>query len=90
MREHLAQILRDQIPVAHPAAPPPLDLLHLADHLHLHQHQDHLVRNHLVQIANVAVKIFRRVEAHQIAVAQRVKSRKVVKSLIHAGFVPSL
>ncbi len=84
MTEHLAQILRDQIPVAHPAAPLPLDHLHLADNLHLHH------RDHLVQIANAAVKIFQRAVVHQIAVAQRVKSRKVVKSVIHAGFAPSL
>jgi hypothetical protein len=99
MRNHRAAIPVAQVLVVHPAV-----LLHplqpvvrhlrvrvqivqvLAAHLHLrHPHRDHLV-----QIANVAVKIFRRAVVHQIAVVQRVKSRKVVKSVIHAGFVPSL
>jgi hypothetical protein len=51
--------------------------------LHLH-HQDRLV-----QIANVAVKIYRLVAVHPIALAQLVRFRKGVKLLIHAGFVPS-
>jgi hypothetical protein len=51
--------------------------------LHLH-HQDRLV-----QIANVAVKIYRLVAVHLIALAQLVRFRKGVKPVIHAGFVPS-
>ena len=58
--------------------------LHLRGLLHLPHHQDRLV-----QIANVAVKIFRLVAVHPIVLVQRVKYRKGVKPVIHAGFVPS-
>ncbi len=81
MRDHLAEIRRDQVLAVHPAVPLLQVALHLRALLHL---------NLLVQIANVAVKIFRRAVVHQIAEVQRVKSRKVVKSVIHADFVPSL
>jgi hypothetical protein len=81
MREHLAQIRRDQVLAVHPTVPLLQVALHLRALLHL---------NLLDLIAIVAVKISRRAVVHQIAVEQPVKSRKVVKSVIHAGFVPSL
>ena len=58
-----------------------LHRLGLPHHLH-HQGQ-------LVQIANVAVKIFRLVVVHPIVVVQPVRYRRGVKPLIHAGFVQS-
>jgi hypothetical protein len=84
MRDHLAAIRRDQVLAVHPAVPLPQVALHLRGLLHLPHHQDRLV-----QIANVAVKIFRLVAVHPIVLVQRVKYRKGVKPLIHAGFVPS-
>jgi hypothetical protein len=94
MKENHAPIL-----AVHPAVPLPLVVrlqlgAHRADQVqivqvlavpHLH-HQDHLVRNQLVQIANVAVKIFRLVVVHPIAEGQLVRYRRGVKPLIHAGF----
>ena len=100
MRENHAPIL-----AVHPAVPLPMVVLlqrdaHRADqvqivqvlavhqvvHLHLHLH---LRQGRLDQIAIAVVKIFRRAVVHPIVVEQRVKFRKVVKSVIHAGFVPS-
>jgi hypothetical protein len=75
MRDHRAAIPVAQVLVAHPVV-----LLQVA--------APHL-RNHLVQIVNVAVKIYRRAEVHPIVAVQRVKFRKGVKPVIHAGFVPS-
>jgi hypothetical protein len=80
MRDHLAEIRGDQVLAVHPAVLLPLVALHLQGHLHLNQ---------VVQIAIAVVKIFRRVADHPNVVVQRVKSRKVVKPVIHAGFVPS-
>jgi hypothetical protein len=73
MKENRAPIL-----AAHPAV-----LLH-QDH-----HQNRLALSQLAQIANADVKIYRLVEAHLIALVQRVRFRKGVKPLIHAGFGPS-
>ena len=102
MRDHLAEIRHGLVLAAHPAVPLPLIVLpqldaHRADRvqvvkvlavhlvvLHLH-HQDQLA-----QIANVAVKIFRRAVVHLIAQGQLVRYRRGVKPLIHAGFVPNL
>ena len=80
MREHLAQIQRDQILVAHPAVLLPLVALHL---------HDHQVLSHLDQIAIAVVKIFRRAVVLLIAQGQLVRYRRGVKPVIHAGFVPS-
>jgi hypothetical protein len=93
MRDHLAEIRHGLVQAVHPTVLLlRVALLQVAVHLvdlHL-RHQDHLVRNQLVQIVNVAVKIFRLVVVHPIVVEQRVKYRKGVKPLIHAGFVPNL
>ena len=104
MRDHLAEIRRDQIPVVHPTVLLLRVALHLRDHLHqtvrvqidlaLAVHQVvpqhlHLRQGRLAQIVNVAVKIFRLAEVHPIAVVQRVRYRRGVKPVIHAGFVPS-
>ena len=90
MRDHLAVIRRDQVPAVHPAVPLPLvALLQVVVHLvdpHLRAHQ---VQNQLAQIVNVAVKIFLRAVVHPIVVEQRVRYRRGVKQVIHAGFVPS-
>ena len=85
MRDPLAAIRRDQVPVVHPTVPLPL-----VAHLQLLRHrQDHLVQNQVVQIANDAVKICQHVAVHPIAEVQLVRYRKGVKPVIHAGFVPS-
>ena len=99
MRDHLAEIRHGLVQAVHPTVPLlqvalllRIALLQVAVHLvdlHLH-HQDHLVRNQLVQIVNVAVKIFRRAVVHPIVVVQRVRYLKGVKPVIHAGFVPNL
>jgi hypothetical protein len=97
MRDHLAAIPVAQVLAVHPTVLLLRAVLLLRDVqvqivqvlavrlvvLHLH-HQDRLV-----QIANVAVKIYRLVAVHLIALAQRVRFRKGVKPVIHAGFVPS-
>jgi hypothetical protein len=92
MRDHLAEIRHGLVQAVHPTALLlRVALLQVAVHLvdlHLH-HQDHLVRNQLAQIVNVAVKIFRRAVDHPIVVVQRVRYLKDVKPVIHGGFVPS-
>jgi hypothetical protein len=94
MRDHRAAIPVAQVLVVHLAVPPLIDpqlaVLHLrAAHLLHLLLPGQLVQNHLVQIANVAVKIYQRAVVHLLVVVQRVKYRKGVKSVIHAGFVPN-
>ncbi len=91
LRDHLHQtdqVLADQV-----LADQVLADQVLADQvLAVHQvvlHHLHLRLGRLVQIANVAVKIFRLAVAHPIVVVQRVRYRRGVKPVIHAGFVPS-
>jgi hypothetical protein len=100
MKENRAPIL-----AVHPAVPLLQVALHLRDHLHqtvrvqvdlalaVHQlvlHHLHLRQSRLVQIVNVAVKIFRLAVVLLIAQGQPVRYRKGVKPVIHAGFVPNL
>jgi hypothetical protein len=89
MRDHRAAIRRDQVLVVHPTVLLlPVARVQIVQVLVVRlvvlHHQ-----NRLVQIANVAVKIYRLVAGHPIALAQLVRFRKGVKPLIHAGFVPS-
>jgi hypothetical protein len=81
MRDHLAEIRHGLVLAVHPV----VLLLRVA----LLQVAVHLVRNQLALIANVAAKIYRRAVVHPIVLVQRVKYRKGVKPVIHAGFVPS-
>jgi hypothetical protein len=98
MRDHRAAIPVVQVLVVHPTVPlhpPHLVVLLLRDQVQtvqalvvLRLHQDRR-QSPRVQIANVAVKIYRLVAVHLIALAQLVKYRKGVKPVIHAGFVLS-
>jgi Tfp pilus assembly ATPase PilU len=76
LRDHLHQTVRVQIDLA------------LAVHQVVPQHL-HLRQGRLVQIVNVAVKIFRHAVVHLIAQGQLVRYRRGVKPAIHAGFVQS-
>jgi hypothetical protein len=87
MRERLAAILREQIPVAHPT------VLHLRVPLHqnLLNHLNHLkLRNQLARIVIVAARIFQRAVVQRIGAGRLARYRKGVKPVIHAGFDQSL
>jgi hypothetical protein len=90
MRDHLAEIRHGLVLAVHPTVLLlRVALLQVAVHLVV-LHLLHHLQDQLVQIANVAVKIFRRAVVHPIVVVQRVRFLKDVKPVIHAGFVPNL
>jgi hypothetical protein len=98
MRDHRAAIPVAQVLVVHPTVlllPPHLVVLLLRDQVQIVQdlvvlplHQDRR-QSQRVPIVNVAVKIYRLEAVHPIVVVQRVRYRRGVKPVIHAGFVLS-